>query len=113
VKELKKNKWLEKVVNALTDGTFDPKPEETFEELKNSLLKGASWHTPDNYFVIKDFDAYVEAQEKVGEDFKNELEFYRKAFINMASAGKFSSDRTIEEYAKEIWNIESITTREV
>lgn len=113
VKELKKNKRLEKVVNALTDGTFDLKPEETFEELKNSLLKGASWHTPDNYFVIKDFDAYVEAQEQVGEDFKNELEFYRKAFINMASAGKFSSDRTIEEYAKEIWNIESITSREV
>lgn len=113
VKELKKDKRLEKVVNALTDGTFDLKPEETFEELKNSLLKGASWHTPDNYFVIKDFDAYVEAQEQVGEDFKNELEFYRKAFINMASAGKFSSDRTIEEYAKEIWNIESITTREV
>ncbi|SDI91331.1 glycogen/starch/alpha-glucan phosphorylase [Proteiniclasticum ruminis] len=113
VKELKKNKRLEKVVNALTDDTFDLKPEETFEELKNSLLKGASWHTPDNYFVIKDFDAYVEAQEKVGEDFKNELEFYRKAFINMASAGKFSSDRTIEEYAKEIWNIESITSREV
>ena len=113
VKELKKNKRLEKVVNALTDGTFDLKPEETFEELKNSLLKGTSWHTPDNYFVIKDFDAYVEAQEQVGEDFKNELEFYRKAFINMASAGKFSSDRTIEEYAKEIWNIESITTREV
>ena len=113
VKELKKNKRLEKVVNALTDGTFDLKPEETFEELKNSLLKGASWHTPDNYFVIKDFDAYVEAQEQVGEDFKNELEFYRKAFINMASAGKFSSDRTIEEYAKEIWNIESITNREV
>lgn len=113
VKELKKNKRLKKVVDALTDGTFDLKPQETFEELKNSLLKGASWHTPDNYFVIKDFDAYVEAQEKVGEDFKNELEFYRKAFINMASAGKFSSDRTIEEYAKEIWNIESITTREV
>lgn len=113
MKELKKNKRLEKVVNALTDGTFDLKPEETFEELKNSLLKGASWHTPDNYFVIKDFDAYVEAQEQVGEDFKNELEFYRKAFINMASAGKFSSDRTIEEYAKEIWNIESITSREV
>ncbi len=113
VKELKKNKRLEKVVDALTDGTFDLKPEETFEELKNSLLKGASWHTPDNYFVIKDFDAYVEAQEQVGEDFKNELEFYRKAFINMASAGKFSSDRTIEEYAKEIWNIESITSREV
>ena len=66
-----------------------------------------------NHFGIKDFDAYVEAQEQVGEDFKNELEFYRKAFINMASAGKFSSDRTIEEYAKEIWNIESITSREV
>lgn len=112
VKELKINKRLTKVVNALTDGTFDLEPKETFEELKNSLLKGVSWHTPDNYFVIKDFDAYVEAQERVGEDFRNELEFYRKGFINMASAGKFSSDRTIEEYANEIWNIESITSRD-
>lgn len=113
VKELKKNKRLKKVVEALTDGTFDLEPKETFEELQNSLLKGASWHTPDNYYVIKDFDSYVEAQEKVGEDFKNELEFYRKGFINMASAGKFSSDRTIEEYAHEIWEIESITSRDV
>jgi starch phosphorylase len=113
VKELKKNKRLKKVVESLTDGTFDLEPKETFEELQNSLLKGASWHTPDNYYVIKDFDSYVEAQEKVGEDFKNELEFYRKGFINMASAGKFSSDRTIEEYAHEIWEIESITSRDV
>ncbi|HBT18879.1 MAG TPA: glycogen phosphorylase [Clostridiaceae bacterium] len=109
VEEMEKNPQLKRVVEALTDGTFTLEPKETFEELKDSLLKGAHWHAPDNYFIMKDFDAYVEAQERVSEDFKNELEFYRKGFINMASAGKFSSDRTIKEYAEEIWNIDSIT----
>ena len=82
---------------------------EDFEEIYNSLTIGTSWHNADNYYIIRDFDSYVAAQERVNEDFKNPLEFYRKAFINMASAGKFSSDRTIKEYADEIWEIESIT----
>lgn len=107
--ELEKNPVLKAIVNTLIDGTLDLAPEENFQELHDSLLKGASWHDPDNYFIIRDFDAYVEAQERVNEDYKNQLEFYRKGFLNMASAGKFSSDRTIVEYANEIWNIPSIT----
>ncbi|MFH5836826.1 glycogen/starch/alpha-glucan phosphorylase [Proteiniclasticum sp. C24MP] len=107
--ELEKNPMLKSIVNTLIDGTLDLAPEENFKELHDSLIKGASWHDPDNYFIIRDFDAYVQAQERVNEDFKNQLEFYRKGFINMASAGKFSSDRTIVEYANEIWNIPSIT----
>jgi starch phosphorylase len=107
--ELEKNPVLKSIVNTLIDGTLDLAPEENFQELHDSLIKGASWHDPDNYFIIRDFDAYVEAQERVNEDYRNQLEFYRKGFLNMASAGKFSSDRTIVEYANEIWDIPSIT----
>lgn len=109
-KELKKNPALKKVVDSLIDGTFEEVVSPEFQELHDALLLGASWHAPDNYFIIRDFQAYVEAQERVAQDFTNPLEFYRKGFINMASAGKFSSDRTIEEYAREIWKIESIDT---
>ncbi|WP_408004702.1 glycogen/starch/alpha-glucan phosphorylase [Proteiniclasticum sediminis] len=109
-KELKKNPALKKVVDSLIDGTFEEVVSPEFQELHDALLLGASWHAPDNYFIIRDFQAYVEAQERVAQDFTKPLEFYRKGFINMASAGKFSSDRTIEEYAREIWKIESIDT---
>ncbi len=109
LEELKKNKKLKKVVDTLIDGSFAESTMEDFEEIYNSLTIGTSWHNADNYYIIRDFDSYVAAQERVNEDFKNPLEFYRKAFINMASAGKFSSDRTIKEYADEIWEIESIT----
>jgi len=71
------------------------------------LTLGTSWHKPDNYFIIRDFESYRIAQEKVSEDYKDKLSFYRKGFINMAKAGKFSSDRTIRQYAEEIWNIGS------
>lgn len=109
LKELKTNKRLKKVVDTLIDGSFNENTMEDFEEIYNSLTIGTSWHNADNYYIIRDFDAYVTAQENVNEDFKNPLEFYRKAFINMASAGKFSSDRTIKEYADDIWAIDSIT----
>lgn len=108
-KELENNPRLKKVVDSLIDGTFAIDTKEMFTELHDSILKGASWHDPDNYFIVRDFEGYREAQERVSEDFKNQLEFYRKGFINMASAGKFSSDRTIYEYATEIWDIPSIT----
>lgn len=108
-KELESNPRLKKVVDSLIDGTFDIDTREMFTELHDSILKGASWHAPDNYFIIRDFDGYREAQERVSDDFSNQLEFYRKGFINMASSGKFSSDRTIVEYATEIWDIPSIT----
>ncbi len=107
--ELKQNEALKNVVDTLIDGSFCEETMEDFKEIYNSLTIGTSWHAADNYYIIHDFNGYVAAQERVNEDFKHPLEFYRKAFINMASAGKFSSDRTIKEYAEDIWHIESIT----
>ena len=71
-------------------------------------MDGASWHKPDNYYVIGDLKSYVEAKLKVNADYKDKIAFARKCWLNMCSAGKFSSDRTIAEYAEEIWNINRI-----
>lgn len=94
------------------DGTFDDGMEDeegtiegSFFELYNSLLEGTSWHKPDHYFILQDFNRYFEARMKLNKDFKDEMSFARKCFINTANAGFFSSDRTIREYAKDIWRI--------
>lgn len=76
-------------------------------ELYNSLLKGASWHDPDQYLVLQDFSSYREIQKKANKDYSNKMEWAKKAWLNIANSGKFSSDRTIKEYAKDIWHIES------
>jgi starch phosphorylase len=98
---------LKRVADTLIDGTFDDGDTGIFEELFNSLLEGASWHSPDNYFIFKDFAAYREAQNRVDEAYRDRLGWARKCLMNIANAGKFSSDRTIMEYAKEIWGIEA------
>ena len=74
----------------------------------NSILYGASWHKPDPYFILRDFDEYMSMKMRVNADFKNREKFYRKCMMNTASAGHFSSDRTIKEYADEIWHIKPI-----
>ncbi|QEK11513.1 glycogen/starch/alpha-glucan phosphorylase [Crassaminicella thermophila] len=99
---------LKRVVDTLIDGTFDDDKTGMFEELYNSLLKGASWHRPDNYFLFRDFDDYREAHKMVDKAYRDRLGWAKKCLKNIANAGKFSSDRTIEEYAKEIWNIKAI-----
>lgn len=98
---------LKKVVDTLINGTFDDGDIGMFEELYTSLLEGASWHRADNYFIFKDFDDYRKAQNKVDVEYKDRLSWAKKCLINIANAGKFSSDRTIMEYAKEIWSIDS------
>lgn len=107
-KVLKKHARLTKIVNTLVDGTFDDGGTGMFEELYNALLEGASWHKPDNYFLMADFDAYVKAQALVDQDFRDQRAFARKCWMNICGAGKFSSDRTILEYAKDIWQIDRI-----
>ncbi|WP_432405117.1 glycogen/starch/alpha-glucan phosphorylase [Wukongibacter sp. M2B1] len=97
---------LKRVVNTLIDGTFDDEETGMFEELYKALLEGADWHKPDNYFLLRDFDEYREEQMKVDKAYKDRLKWARKCWLNMVNAGEFSSDRTIGEYAKEIWNIE-------
>lgn len=112
-KEIYENdEHIKKVIDSLVDGTFDDGMEDeegtiegSFFELYNSLLEGTSWHKPDHYFILQDFNRYFEARMKLNKEFKDEMSFARKCFINTANAGFFSSDRTIREYAKDIWRI--------
>ena len=97
---------LKKVVDQLGDGTFDDDHKGIFRELQTSLLYGVDGSRPDVYFLLRDFDSYREAQTRIDNAYKNKKDWARKALINIANAGKFSSDRTIMEYAREIWNIE-------
>jgi len=97
------NPRVKKVIDTLIDNTFDDNGTGMFRELYDSLIKGASWHKPDQYYLLLDFDSYCEAKLKANQDYKDRLTFRRKGFINTANAGKFSSDRTVSEYASEIW----------
>ena len=70
-----------------------------------AILDGASWHAPDHYFVLKDFRSYLDAKLQANRDYRDSRAFARKCLMNVSSAGKFSSDRTITQYAREIWNV--------
>ena len=102
-----KIKGLKRVVNALIDGTLNDEGTGLYKELYDSLLKGASWHEPDQYFVLEDFEDFRKTQEKINKEFTDRKTWGKKAWINISNGGKFSSDRTIDEYAKEIWKITS------
>ncbi|WP_167958956.1 glycogen/starch/alpha-glucan phosphorylase [Anaerosporobacter faecicola] len=101
----KKEARIKRVVDTLIDGTFDDNGTGMFKELYDSLLKGASWHKPDNYYLLEDLLPYVDAKLKANKDYSDTYAFRRKCFINTANAGKFSSDRTIHDYATEIWKV--------
>jgi starch phosphorylase len=104
-KELyEQNPRIKRVLDTLVDGTFDDGGTGMFIELYNAILHGASWHKPDHYYLLLDFIPYCEAKMKVNRDYSDTYAFRRKCFINTANAGKFSSDRTIKDYASEIWN---------
>ena len=100
------NKKIARVLDTLIDGTFSDGGNGSFRELYYALLDGASWHVPDHYYLLGDLESYVAAKLKTNADYRdNRREFTRKCWINMCSAGKFSSDRTIAEYARDIWKI--------
>lgn len=98
------NPRIKRVLDTLVDGTFDDGQTGMFNELYNSILNGASWHKPDHYFLLLDFIPYCEEKLKVNKDYSDTYAFRRKCFLNTANAGKFSSDRSIRDYANEIWN---------
>lgn len=104
VKIYESNPRIKRLLDTLVDGTFDDGGTGMFEDLYDSLLKGTSWHEPDNYYILLDLLDYCEAKLKVNKDYHDQKSFRRKCLINTANAGKFSSDRTIMEYANEIWN---------
>ena len=99
---------LRKVVDQLADGTYDDNHKGLFRELQTSLLYGSDGSRPDVYFLLKDFEEYREAQNRVNNAYKDKKDWAKKALMNIANSGKFSSDRTIMEYAKEIWDIKPI-----
>ena len=102
------NPEIKKVIDTLIDGTFSDggrHGEGSFAELHNSLVNGASWHHPDHYFILLDLPSYVEAKIKVNEDYADREAFGKKCLMNVANAGHFSSDRTILQYAKDLWKV--------
>ena len=99
------NDKIRRVIETLVDGTFDDGGSGDFRELYTSLLDGASWHEPDNYYLLGDLESYVEAKLKCNSDYKDKAAFGRKMWLNMCNCGKFSSDRTIADYAENIWKI--------
>ncbi len=95
------------VLTQLVDGTYAMGNPEEFREIYNSLLDGTDGRA-DMYFILKDFRSYAEAQKKVEAAYRNTTGWARSAMLNVAKCGKFSSDRTIEEYAKDIWHLTKV-----
>lgn len=98
------NPAVRRVLDQLVDGTYSS-DKELFRPLFDTLTK------QDVYFTLKDFDAYKDAQRRVNEAYRDKSNWAKMAMLNTACAGKFSSDRTIEEYAQEIWKLEKVTVK--
>ena len=96
------NQAVRRVLTQLIDGTYAKDDPDRFRDLYDSLTK------EDVYFILKDFDSYAEAQQRVDAAYRDEKKWAKMAMLNTAMAGKFSSDRTIEEYAKEIWHLKKV-----
>ena len=98
------NADLRRAINTLVDGTVPTDNDQ--RELFHALLDGASWHKADHYFILLDYASYIDAKLQANRDYADRLNFGRKCLLNIASGAKFSSDRTIRQYAEEIWHIE-------
>ena len=102
---------LRQVLMQMVSGYYSKDHTELFRPLYNSLLNTQNTDVADRYFILADFRSYADAQEKVMEVYSNEREWAKRAILNVAHVGKFSSDRTIEEYAKEIWDLKKIEVK--
>ncbi len=98
---------LKKALDRLIDGTFDDEGTGMFRDLYNGIIYGDNWQPGDTYYVLGDFDDYRKTRDRIYMDYKNEMKWAKMAWINICNSGRFSSDRTISEYAKEIWNIKA------
>ena len=94
-------------MNQLINGELSS-DRELFREIYESLLNGWNGQRADEYFVLKDFESYAQAHKKVNEKYKDKKAWAKSAIINVANSGKFSSDRTILEYANEIWDLKPV-----
>lgn len=99
---------VRKVLMQLINGTYSPNDPDLFRPLYNSLLNTQSTSKADTYFILKDFKSYAEAQRKVEQAYKDEKGWARSAILNVACSGKFTSDRTIQEYVDDIWKLDKV-----
>ena len=104
------NDWdIKRVVDQLMDGTYSHGDHEMFRDLYNSLLTAQGGSKADTYFILKDFRSYADTQKKVEEAYRDKDRWAKMALLNTASCGKFSSDRTIQEYVDDIWHLDKVT----
>ncbi len=99
---------IRKVLMQLINGFYSPEDPERFREIYDSLLNTNCTDRADTYFILKDFRSYAEAQKKVEAAYRNESGWAKSAILNVSHVGKFSSDRTIEEYVRDIWKLEKV-----
>jgi len=97
------NADLRRAINTLVDGTVPT--DDGQRELFHALLDGTGWHKADHYYLLLDYQSYLDAKLQANRDYADRMAFGRKCLMNVASAAKFSSDRTIRQYAEEIWHI--------
>ncbi len=99
---------IRRVLMQLINGFYSPRDPELFRDIYNSLLNTKNSARPDTYFILKDFRSYDEAQKRVEAAYRNESWWAKAALLNIACSGKFSSDRTIEEYVRDIWHLKKL-----
>lgn len=102
---------IRKVLDTLTDGTLDDGGTGMFAELKDTLLHAGAYPDADHFFLLLDFEDYLKTRLRLNADTGDSLAFARKCWLNMCNAGYFSSDRTIGEYAEQIWQIKPVMVK--
>ena len=103
------NDWeVKRVVDQLMDGTYSNGDHNMYINLYNSLLNTQCTDKADTYFILKDFRSYADAQKRVEEAYRDQQRWSKMAMMNTACSGKFTSDRTIEEYVRDIWHLEKV-----
>ena len=99
---------IRRVLMQLINGEYAPDDTERFRDLYNSLLNTKSSDRADTYFILADFKSYAAAQCEVEKAYRDEKGWARMAMLNMACSGKFTSDRTIQEYVDELWHLDKV-----
>lgn len=99
---------LKRVMDALVDGTLNDNQTGMFQDIYNSLMNGSSWEAPDPYYVLGDFNDYRICRDLMANDYLDKEAWAKKCWINITNSGRFSSDRTIQDYADEIWHLNPI-----
>ena len=99
---------VREILTELINGKYSPEDPEMFRDIYNSLLSNQGGRRADTYFILKDFRSYTEAQKQIDARYKNSAGWAKSVMLNVANAGKFSSDRTIEEYVSDIWKLKKV-----